>query len=44
MFMKARTVPFAIRDRYERALDKLEEDGIIEKVEFFLNGRHLQFP
>ena len=33
VFMKARTVPFAIRERYEKALDKLE-DGIIEKVEF----------
>ena len=33
VFMKARTVPLAIRERYEKALDKLE-DGIIEKVEF----------
>eukprot|EP00794_Sanderia_malayensis_P010424 gene10424-11516_t len=32
--MKARTVPFAMREQYEKALDKLEEDGIIEKVEY----------
>eukprot|EP00795_Rhopilema_esculentum_P016079 gene16079-7428_t len=34
VFMKARTVPFAIRERYKKALDKLEEDSIIKKVEF----------
>ena len=34
IFMKARTFPFAIREQYEQALNKLEEDGIIEKVEF----------
>lgn len=34
VFMKARTVPFAIREQYEQTLDKLEEDGIIEKIEY----------
>ena len=34
VFMKARTVPFAIRKQYEQALDKLEEDGIIERVDY----------
>ena len=34
VFMKARNVNLAIRERYEKALDKLEEDGIIEKVDF----------
>jgi len=33
VFMKARTVPFAIREQYEKSLDQLEADGIIEKVE-----------
>jgi transposase InsO family protein len=32
VFQKARPVPFAIRDKYEAALDKLIEDDIIVKV------------
>ena len=31
-FQKARPVPFAIRDKYEAALNKLVEEDIIEKV------------
>ena len=34
IIMKASTVPFALRQRYEKALDELKEDGIMEKVEF----------
>eukprot|EP00117_Sycon_ciliatum_P016071 scpid88301/ scgid15660/ Uncharacterized protein K02A2.6 len=32
--MKARTIPFAIREKYERTLDDLESSGIIQKVNF----------
>ena len=32
VFMKARTVPFSIREKYDEALDKLEADGVIRKV------------
>ena len=34
IFKKARPVPYAIRTKYEESLNKLEEQGIIEKVEF----------
>ena len=34
IFKKARPVPFAIREEYEKSLDKLEQQGIIEKVEY----------
>ena len=34
VFKKACPVPFAIRMKYEESLDKLEEQGIIEEVEF----------
>ena len=34
IFKKARPVPYAIRKNYEESLDKLERQGIIEKVEF----------
>ena len=34
IFKKARPVPYAIRDSYCDSLDKLVEDGIMEKVEF----------
>ena len=34
IFRKARPVPYAIRDKYQKALNKLESDGIMEKVEF----------
>ena len=33
VFMKSRVVPFAIRQRYEEALQKLVQEDIIEKVE-----------
>lgn len=33
VFVKPRVVPFAVRDQYEAALDKLEREDIIEKVE-----------
>ena len=31
-FVKARTVPFALKPAVERELDRLEQEGIIEKV------------
>ena len=34
VFMKARTVPFSINGMYEKALEKLEKEGIIQKVEY----------
>ena len=34
VFKKARPVPYSIREKYEDSLDKLEQQGIIEKVEF----------
>jgi len=34
IFKKARPVPYAIRTKYEESLNKLEEQGILEKVEF----------
>ena len=34
VYMKARSVPFAIREKYEQGLSKLEEEGVIRKVEF----------
>ena len=33
VFIKARVVPFAIRSKYEKALEKLAAEDIIEKVE-----------
>ena len=33
VFTKARLVPFAIRSKYEKALEKLVAEDIIEKVE-----------
>jgi len=33
VYKKARPVPFAIREKYLEALDKLEAEGIIEKVD-----------
>ena len=33
VYMKARTLPFPIKDAYEESLDKLESEGIIRKVE-----------
>ena len=33
MLMKAITVPFAIRKRFDQALDKFEKNGVIEKVQ-----------
>ena len=33
VFTKARVVPFAIRSKYEKALEKLVAEDIIEKVE-----------
>ena len=33
VFVKARTVPFAIHERFDQALDKLEKDDVIEKVQ-----------
>jgi rubrerythrin len=33
VFMKPRVVPFAIRKKYEEALEKLVQGDIIEKVE-----------
>ena len=38
VFCKAGAVPFAVRERYDAALDKLEREGIIRKVE------HAQCP
>ena len=32
VFIKARTVPFAIQDSYKATLDKLEAEGVIRKV------------
>ena len=34
IFFKPRPVPFSIRGQYEKALDKLEAEGIIEKVDY----------
>ena len=34
VFMKCRTIPFAIKRKYEESLKKLEADGIIRKVDF----------
>ena len=34
IFRKTRPVPYAIRNKYNASLDKLEKQGIIEKVEF----------
>ena len=34
IFKKARPVPFAIEERYNEELEKLEKQGIIQKVEF----------
>ena len=33
-FIKARTVPFALRERMDKELDKLEEQGVWAKVEY----------
>ncbi|XP_048586216.1 uncharacterized protein K02A2.6-like [Nematostella vectensis] len=33
VFVKPRTVPFAVRDKYEQSLEKLEAEDIIERVE-----------
>ena len=32
-FMKAGTIPFAIRERFDQVLDKLEKDGVNQKVQ-----------
>ena len=40
VFIKPRVVPFAIRSKYEEALEKLVAEDIIEKVEH----SHLQCP
>jgi hypothetical protein len=34
VFRKARPVPYSVREKYVEALDKLEKQGIIEKVEY----------
>ena len=34
VFLKPRKVPFAITEKYDEALDQLERDGILEKVEY----------
>lgn len=34
VYMKARTIPFAIKEKYETALENLEKQGIIRKVNF----------
>ena len=34
-FCKARTVPYAMRERVEDELKRLEEEGIIEAVRFY---------
>ena len=33
-FHRSRTVPFAIRDKIEKELDRLESQGVIESVRF----------
>ena len=33
VYMIARTMPFAIKEQFDVALDKLESEGIIEQVE-----------
>ena len=33
-FCKARSVPYAMKDKIEQELDQLEKDGIIEKVQY----------
>ena len=45
-FCKARAVPLALQKRVEAALDKLEAQGVIEKVKRsnFLTGQHLLYP
>ncbi|GFQ70494.1 retrovirus-related Pol polyprotein from transposon 412 [Trichonephila clavata] len=39
IFCRVRTVPFALKGRVEKEIDRLEREGVIEKVESSLNGQ-----